>query len=363
MKPIRIALLFAQSDANATLSYQHSWPRALSESSQFKCSLFNLAGRSLLDTAGMATQIASGTFDAIVMLHSTFSNCQELRRLLFHVVARVRVPKAYFIGNEYKLMPEKIDFCRKLGVTLLISQSNDEQVLNLYRDALDCRVASIPNTGIDQAIFFPTTELSERRLDIGYRSFDSPWYLGNNEKLEISDYFQANADRLKLKVNISMDIESRFDAVGYADFLNQCRGQISTEPGGDFFELTDNVRLRVNAYMNSHPNATWSEVKSQFFSNYGPSIPMRIISGRHVEAAACKTVQILFEGRYNGYFQPDEHYIPLQKDFGNIDEVMHKFRDDSYCERIINNAYDVVRSDLTYDRLIDKFSAEMREIL
>ena len=115
--------------------------------------------------------------------------------------------------------------------------------------------------------------------------------------------------------------------------------------------------------MTENAGTPWSDVKRKFFDTYGPSIPMRIISGRQIEAAACKTVQILFEGRYNDYFQPDEHYIPLKKDFSNIEEVVRKFRDDTYCEGLVDKAYDVVMSELTYDRLIEKLSSELRHIL
>lgn len=363
MKIPRIALFFCQSGANATLSYQHGWPRAFAEDGRFDCQPFNLSGLSLLDQIGAVRTLYGGKFDAIVLLHSVFSNQKELRGVFYEAVAFSSLPKAYFIGNEYKLMPEKMSFCRKLGVSLLLTQSNDPPVLDAYRAALGCAVACVPNTGFDTSLFFPAQPLLTRAIDIGYRSFEAPWYLGNIEKTEIAEYFLANAASLGLSIDVSMDAAKRFDARGYAAFLNSCRGQIGTESGGDYFELTDATRKRVNAYMQANPGARWLDVKREFFDTYGPSMPMRIISGRQIEAAACKTVQILFEGRYNDYFHADEHYIPLRKDFSNIEEVVRKFRDDAYCESLVDKAYDVVMSELTYDRLIEKFSAELRHIL
>jgi hypothetical protein len=363
MKVPRIALLFCQSDANATLSYQHGWPRAFAGSEKFDCRLFNLSKLLFVDQLGVVRSLIGGKFDAIVLLHSVFSNQKELRGLLYQTVALAKLPKAYFIGNEYKLMPEKIAFCRNLGVSLLVTQSNDPSVLEMYRKALGCALACVPNTGFDTSIFSPVRPLRARVVDIGYRSYEGPWYLGNIEKTEIADYFLANALRLGLSVDISMDAAKRFDAKAYAIFLNSCRGQIGTESGGDYFELTDVTRNRVNAYMTANPGAAWLDVKHEFFDNYGPSIPMRIISGRQIEAAACKTVQILFEGRYNDYFRADEHFIPLKKDFSNIEDVVRKFHDDAYCERLVEKAYDVVMGELTYDRLIEKFSSELRHVL
>lgn len=362
-RPIRIALLFAQSDVNATLSYQHGWPRAFMESPLFETVPFNFADCSLAERLALAGKLVGKRVDAIVLLHSMYSNQNELRGPLPWLLGRFPQPKAYFIGNEYKGMPEKMRFCRALGVSLLISQCNAPDVIDLYKKELGCEVASVPNTGIDEAIFTPRVPLAERSIDIGYRSYEAPWYLGNLEKMEIAEFFRAAASRCGLKVDISLDPKERFDAAGYARFLNTCRAQIGTESGGDYFELTDTTRNKVNAFMAENPEASWPEVRRRFFDEYGPSTPLRIISGRQVEAAACKAVQILFDGHYSGYLQPDVHYIPLRKDFSNADEAVKKLRDDALCADMVDAAYDVARRELTYERLIDKFATALRSVL
>lgn len=363
MKLLRIALLFVQSGENATLSYQHGWPKSFLESKLFDCTPINLAQRSFADRLAIARQLHVGRFDAIVLLHSVFSNQQNLRGMLYWALAACRVPKAYFIGNEYKLMPEKMHFCRQLGISLLVTQSNDDRVAVLYRKALGCEVTCIPNTGVDVTVFRPLRRLEDRPIDIGYRACPADWYLGNNEKTEIAEFFVSNADRFGLVTDISLDMDRRFDALGYADFLNCCRGQIGTEAGGDYFELTDKTRKLVNAYVNNHCDATWPEVEGLFFDSYGPSVPMRIISGRQVEAAACKTVQILFDGRYNNYILPDVHYIPLRKDFANADETINKLKDMTYCAKLTDNAFDVVMTELTYDSLLKRFRESIASVL
>ena len=52
----------------------------------------------------------------------------------------------------------------------------------------------------------------------------------------------------------------------------------------------------------------------------------RTISPRHFEAAAVRVCQILFEGRYSEAMEPMVHYIPLKKDFSNLDEVLERTR-------------------------------------
>ena len=72
-------------------------------------------------------------------------------------------------------------------------------------------------------------------------------------------------------------------------------------------------------------------------------MPLRILSGRNVEAAGTRTAQVLFEGDYDGLFEADQHYIPLKKDFSNADEAMRKFKDAAFRDRIVEQAYAFVR--------------------
>ena len=59
-----------------------------------------------------------------------------------------------------------------------------------------------------------------------------------------------------------------------------------------------------------------------------------------------KTLQILVEGDYAGIFKPSKHYIPLKRDFSNIDEILKLLHDEAYCQKIIDAAYvDIVMTE------------------
>src|SRR5262249_24370514 len=211
-------------------------------------------------------------------------------------IAALRQPKAFFIGNEYKFMPEKMAFGEGLGVSLLVTQTAHPGVHQAYRERLGCTVAGIPNTGQDPQVFRPKTPVPQRPIDLGLRSADGSWYLGHRERQDMAEYFTANAARLGLTVDISLDPNERFAEREWAGFLNQCRGQLGTEAGGDYFELTDATRQAVNAFQEDHPHAAFEEIRRRFFDGYAHPIPLRIMSGRHVEAAGTTSVQTRFEG-------------------------------------------------------------------
>jgi hypothetical protein len=363
MRRIRTLLLHACSDANATFSYQVAWPRQFRRHSAFRCTAINVADRAWHARLRGNALARLWRGDLIVILHSVFSNSPLLAGRLFDAVRALPQPKIYFIGNEYKFMPEKMQFCEDLGVALLVSQSTSPAVHALYRERLGCLVTGLPNTGLDPELFQPMTPPDQRPIDLGYRADDVPAYLGHNERRELAEFFVSHANKYHLSVDISLEAEDRLGERDWASFLNRCRGQLGSEAGGDYFALDDDQRVRVNAYVRDHPTATLRDLHDKFFRESPKGVPLRILSGRHVEAAGTKTVQILFEGYYDGYLHADEHYIPLKKDFSNADEAIEKFRDRALCSRLVDNAYRLATTELTYPRLLERFRVAVQPLV
>jgi len=360
---LRLLVVYSSSRANETFSYQNGWADAFLKNNRFECVPCNLENGGRIRALQKSLQVRMASVDAVILLHSVFSNARLLRFPAFEFIRSHPAPKVFFVGNEYKLMPEKLSFSKHMRISMFVTMNPDSRVQKMYEKSIGCKVACLPSCGVNPQIFFPDKLIEHREIDIGYRADRSPFYLGHDERWEIATFFTRVATDYGLKINISLDSKDRLNAFGWASFLNKCRGQIGTEAGGGYFELDDKTRIQVNLFTKNNPNTNMSTIRNLFFESYKNPLSNWMISGRHTEAAACKTVQILFEGRYNDYLKPDEHYIPLKKDFTNIDEVMQKFRDDNYCHRITENAYDLVMSELTYEKLIEKFVVHLESIL
>jgi hypothetical protein len=286
-----------------------------------------------------------------------------LKGRLFEEICKTPQPKAYFIGNEYKLMPEKMAFCEALSLKLLITMNHDLRAQAMYSNRLGCEVECIPSAGLDTGLYRPRLECRDRPIDIGYRAVASPLYLGHDERRMIADYFLTHTPSCGLKMDISLDSAKRLANNAWADFLNKCKAQLGTEAGGDYFELTDETRKKFNEYLVLHPDCSINQIRELFFKHYKDPVPVRVISGRNAEAAGTKTVQILFEGRYSDYLEPDIHYIPLKKDFSNFKEAMEKFADLEFCNRLTDNAYQLALQELTYEKLIEKFHRRLLTVI
>ena len=72
---------------------------------------------------------------------------------------------------------------------------------------------------------------------------------------------------------------------------------------------------------------------------------MNQISPKFFEAIRLRTALVLFEGKYSDLVAPDTHYIPLKKDYSNIDDVFAKLEDFDLLESLTSRAYrDIVES-------------------
>lgn len=359
---IKTLLFYAKSESNESLSYHHGWPVAFEKHERFNCTFCNLKKSKFHKLKDFIFSLLQN-HDAIVILHSTYSNSNHLPDIFQSILGAVSTPKVYFIGNEYKLMPNKMAFCEKINIDLLISQTDDPDVHHLYRERLGVNIEPIPNTGLNTKIFEPGPPREERDIDIGYRAYPGPRYLGHRNREELYEAFSQSDQFSDLTKDLSLDRNDRFDVEGWASFLQNCKAQIGTEAGTDIFELDDKTRKAVNKYVNEHESVSWDELNEKFFRSVENPTPCRMISGRHIEAAGTKTTQLLVEGNYNNYLQPDEHYIPIKKDFSNLKEAREKFDDQEYCKRITNNAYEIVREKLTYKKLLDKFTGYLEPVL
>jgi hypothetical protein len=189
--------------------------------------------------------------------------------------------------------------------------------------------------------------LARRPVDVGYRGSLQPWSFGRLawEKQEIGERFQALGAPLGLKLDISSRWEDRFFGAAWYAFLGGCKATLGVESGASIVDFDGEAERLTKEYLAAHPGASFDALESAVLAPFTDRIRYRAISPRHLEAAACRTVQILYEGRYQGIFRPWDHYLPLRRDFGNLAETVRALRDPVLVQPMVERAFAEVVAD------------------
>ena len=200
-----------------------------------------------------------------------------------------------------------------------------------------------------------------RPIDIGYRAWSGAAWLGRHGLLKsgVGEVARAAAPGFGL----ATDISTRYSDVLYGDdwfrFLASCKYTLGCEGGASLLDWDGSVMARVNQYVADHPEASFDEIEAACFPGEDGNLDYFAIGPRHIEACATRTCQILVEGDYQGILRPWEHYIPLKRDFSNLDEVLDLVRRDELREELTEAAYrDVIAAgSYTYESFVRQVEA------
>ena len=290
-------------------------------------------------------------YDLIVCLHSTNADSILPLELLKDYFKSRKGKLLMFVGNEYCLMPEKIRFINEVGVDYVASQLPEDAARWLYGDCSNSKLLLVPHA-LNEKIYRSYQEQHPRPIDIGFIGDRYSYAIGDVERTKLAEYFSQNSLSQKLSIDIRIGRKLRIPRDEYVKFLNSTRGTIGAESGTYYLEKTDKTQKKVEAFLSRCPKATFAEVYKRFFEHHPKPVNGKAISSRHFEAIGTKTCQILLEGRYNDILKPDMHYISLKKDYSNMDEVLEKFGDQDFVMGILENTYEYVLENHTYQHRV-----------
>lgn len=189
----------------------------------------------------------------------------------------------------------------------------------------------------------PHLPISERSIAIGYRGRDLPAYYGRlgREKYEIGQRMREFCRARSVPHDIEMAEESRIYGPDWLKFIGSCRSMLGTESGSNVFDFDGSLERTHQAmtHARSGRRPTYEEFAPQTDHLEG-KIEMGQISPRVFECALMRTPMILFPGRYSGVLDANVHYIPLEKDYSNVDMVFARLQDARALEELAARAYD-----------------------
>jgi hypothetical protein len=185
-----------------------------------------------------------------------------------------------------------------------------------------------------------------RDVDVGYRAWHAAKWLGRHGQLktEIARVFAEQGPRHGLRVDISTRDADTLYGDDWSRFMARSKYTIGVEGGASILDRDGSLRARVYDYELEHPDASFDEVEAACFPGRDGELALFAVSPRHLEACASRTCQVLVRGDYNGVLEAGRHYIALEPDFSNLDEVLETMRRDDRRAAIAEAAFeDVVR--------------------
>lgn len=313
------------------------------------------------------------SFD-VVIIHYSLRLCVESGNYTLspQMATALRAYSGYkvlFIQDEYDATNTAKSWIKSLGINLVYTCVPTEFIETIYPKNEFENVEFISNlTGyvperLKQYKFEP---LDKRTSLIGYRGRDLPFWYGDlgQEKMNIGVTMRAIAEKRQLPVDIEWCEEKRIYGDKWYDFLASSRATLGTESGSNVFDFTGEIRKNIEHYLEtSSGKASYQEVRKRFLSGHENLIKMNQISPKIFESIALGTALILFEGTYSGVVQADKHYIPLKKDFSNIDEVLDKLNNLEYLKNMVARAYTdiILRDNYSYRAFINRVDQHLEQ--
>ena len=268
-------------------------------------------------------------------------------------LAELDVPKIAMPQDEFIRTDMLAEFLARMRITHLYTCAEERDWRKIYGRFLDfsrVKVRTVLTGYIDEESQARIDRMKRqtpggpRRIDIGYRAWKAAYWLGEHgqHKVRVADSVGASARRRGMVVDSSQREQDVLAGDDWFRFMLDCRATVGVEGGASILDRDGSVKQRVEQYEKGHPGAGFEEVRGACFPGRDGELGLACISPRHLEACGTETCQILIEGGYNGILQPWQHYIPVAKDYGDVERALDALEDQSRVKAMVKRAYDAV---------------------
>lgn len=296
----------------------------------------------------IASRIDFSKFDVVILHYSLIiASPRYISARLKEQLRRFSGLCILFIQDEYRWIDRTAEAIRDLGVAVVFTVVNPDVVRKIYHHPW-CNNLRFEQT-LTGFVPEPWLQLSvpdyeQRPIDVGYRARKVPAWLGRQAEIKwkIGEKFAADAARFKLKVDIAFDEARRIYGTRWIEFLSGCRAVLGTESSASVCDFSGEIQKNTERHLAAHPGTSSEQLRALYFSDVDGKIAINVISPRCFEAAALRTLMIMYPGEYSGVLTAGRHYVPLQPDHSNMEEVVDVLRTPKFARSIIRAAYEEV---------------------
>lgn len=285
-------------------------------------------------------------FDAIGIHYSIKPyNHYYLSASLKSKLAHYQGTKFLFLQDEYQRVNEVQAYLHDLQFNLLFTLVNQSVIDIAYPDPRlkNLKKTTVLTGYVQEAMkTYQSPDIADRPIDVSYRARRCDYWLGSlaYEKQWIAEQFCQRVAGSRLRLDVSLEESNRVYGEAWISLLKKSKAVLGTESGASIWDFDGDVIKKTNRYMKKNKQASFYELYEQVLKPYDGNILYNAISPRVFEAAATKTAMIMFPGYYSGVCEANKHYIVLEKDFSNLDEVLARLRDTDFLQDMVNKTFD-----------------------
>lgn len=232
------------------------------------------------------------------------------------------------------------NWCMDWDVDRILTPINNDLDV-LYPRSIKTKEFRTALTGYVKSGPIPQTALlRDRPIDLGQRVRDMPPHLGRlaQAKSKQAVVMATAATSVGFKVDVSTRVEDSFIGTAWFDFLSSCKFTVGMKGGASLHDPYGLTHTKVQAYLARHPEASFDEIERKCFKGKDMKHEFTAISPRLFESSMAGTCQILQRDDYLGVLEPWRDYIPLERNFSNVNEVVSTMKDLDKCQEIVTNA-------------------------
>ena len=316
---------------------------------------------------GITPKIDWKLIDIVVIHYSLRIAFDVITSKLLDQISDFKGLKVLFVQDEYDNTNKTYLAINSLGINLVYTCVPEEHIQKIYPKEKFSKVKFI-NTLTGFTIDAKSSPINiplikDRTCLIAYRGRDLPYWYGDlgQEKKQIGEVMRAESIRRNLTVDISSDDIKRIYGDKWTSFIKKSKATLGTESGSNIFDFDGKIKKKFLEYLNLFPFIDYTNARKKLLGEKKELNIMNQISPRIFEAITLKSALILFEGKYSGVIKPFVHFIPLKKDFSNIDDVFDKLKDDNYLQLMVDRAFkDVILSgSYTYSSFISNYDKQI----
>ena len=303
-------------------------------------------------THAFASLESMDQFDAVMINFSVrLSLDDHISEKTANALIEYQGPKFLFIQDEYDTTETARKWIEKLKIDFVYTCVPELEIEKIYPRS------RFPNTQFKQILtgYVPdetevisefSLPLAERKNVICYRGRQLPFWYGElgYEKYYIGEKMREICNAKHIPCDIETDDYKRIYGYDWYRFIGSARATLASESGSNLFDFDGEVRKYIENKLKENPNLQYAEVRD-YLIQFENLVQMNQISPKVFEAIALRTALILFEGSYSNVLKPNIHYIPLRKDFSNIEDVLQQVHDDARVTSLTEAAYrDIIES-------------------